>query len=88
MGAISGISDVQNEAVAGMLIAGYPHYTAGNQKLAIAALLRHESRCIDTLDALASDKLPSELRTAEVITVLRKHSSATVRQRAMAVLGQ
>jgi hypothetical protein len=88
MGAISGISDVQNEAIVGMLIAGYSHYSAGNQKLAIGALLRNETRCIETLNALASDKLPPELRMADAITALRKHGSATVRQRAMEVLGQ
>lgn len=88
MGAISGISDVQNEAVAAMLIAGYSHYSAGNQKLAIEALLRNESRGIETLNAIASQKLPFELRMNSPVTKLRTHSSAAVRERAAQVLGQ
>jgi len=88
MGAISGISDVQADAVAAMLITGYAHFSEANRKLAIGALLRNEARCLETLRAIASKKLPDELRKNELVIELRKHSSPAVQQLAAEVLGQ
>ncbi len=88
MGAISGISDVQDDAVAAMLIKGFAHYSEANSKLAIGALLRNEARCLETLRAIARKKLPPELRTNELVMELRKHVSKAVQQLAVEVLGQ
>ena len=88
MGAISGISDVQDDAVAALLISGYVHFSEANRKLTIGALLRNEARCLETLNAIASKKLPPKLRKDELIEELRKHNSAAVRQRTAEVLGQ
>ena len=88
MGAISGISDVPHDAVSTMLITGFAHYSETNRKLAIGALVRSESRCIETLNAIASKKLPPELSAHELIAELPKHNSAAVRERATEVLTQ
>lgn len=44
MGAVSGLGDIPNEAAARLLIDAFPHLTAGNQKLAAAALQRTPER--------------------------------------------
>ena len=88
MGAISGISDVPHDAVSTMLITGFAHYSETNRKLAIGALVRSEYRCIETLNAIASKKLPPELSAHELIAELPKHNSAAVRERATEVLTQ
>ncbi len=86
MGAVSGISDVRDAAVATELIAGYSHFSEGNRKLAIAALLRSEDRCLALLAALLDGHLPLELKQDTQVVELRKHSSPDVRMMAEQVL--
>ena len=86
MGAISGISDVPREEIAAILIAGYSHFSDTNRKLAIGALVRNEQRCMETLRAIAAQKLPQELRQNDQISALKNHKSNAVRQLAIEVL--
>ena len=86
MGAISGISDIQDDAVAELLIRGCANFSTANRSLALDALLRTDSRCIALLDAVANSKLQPELLQDQQVKWLRQHSSEKVSTRARQVL--
>ena len=86
MGAISGVSDVQDAAVASILIKGYSDFSEGNRQLALDALLRTDDRCVAMLNALAEARLPAELRQHHKVTALRDHASEPVRVLAERIL--
>ncbi len=86
MGAISGVSDVQDAAVASILIKGYSDFSEGNRQLALDALLRTDDRCVAMLNALAEARLPAELRQHHKVTALRDHTSRPVRVLAERIL--
>ena len=86
MGAISGISDVQDAAVASILIKGYADFSEGNRQLALDALLRTDDRCLAMLNALAEARLPAELRQHHKVAALREHASEPVRVLAKRIL--
>jgi hypothetical protein len=65
MGAISGLSDMQNDAVGNDLISAYSHYTPDNRKLAIAALLRTNERKALLKKALAEGQVDKNELTPE-----------------------
>ena len=79
MGAISGLSDVQEAAVASMLINGFADFSVENRQLALDALLRTDDRCLAMLNALAQTRLPVELRRHDKVAALREHASEPVR---------
>jgi hypothetical protein len=86
MGAISGLADVESPKVAELLLAGVSHYSPGNRRLAIDALLRTEARTVALLDALEQGKVqPAQLNEAHV-KALRTHKDATLRARAEKLL--
>jgi len=86
MGAISGLSDVQEAAVASMLINGFADFSVENRQLALDALLRTDDRCLAMLNALAQARLPAELRQHDKIAALREHASVPVRVLAEQIL--
>lgn len=86
MGAISGISDIPNDAVAAHLISGYGEFSKSNQTLARDALLRTNTRCLALLEALEDKHILPELRHDERVQSLLQHESEIVRMRAMHVL--
>ena len=72
MGAISGISDVQNDAVAQHLINSYADFSESNRNLALDALLRTDARIQALLKALSGKKLPPALRQDKRIQALQQ----------------
>ncbi len=60
MGAISGLSDVDEPEAAALLLSGMGHYSAGNRKLALEALLRTEGRVDGLLEALDKGTVKKE----------------------------
>jgi putative membrane-bound dehydrogenase-like protein len=63
-GAISALSDVQQPQVATLLLGGMEHYSAGNRKLALEALLRDKARTKELKDAIQSGKVKMEWLSA------------------------
>lgn len=88
MGAISGLSDVQEAEVASMLIKAFADFSAGNQQLALEALLRTDDRCLALLDALSETRLPADLISHEKVKALRGHASESVRVHAEQVFNR
>src|SRR5205814_1685209 len=65
MGAVSGLSDMDDARVAPLLLAGLGHFSAGNRKLAVDALLRTQARTEALVAALEGGKLkPAQLMEA------------------------
>lgn len=86
MGAISGMSDVDDDAVAPLLLADLPNYPMRNRRLALDALVRTEQRCLVLLHAVADKKLSATDLGPERVEKLVKHASEKVRQQAMSLL--
>ena len=72
MGAISGISDVRNDAVVQHLINGYENFSESNGNLALDALLRTDARTHALLKALSDKKLPPALQKDKRIQALQR----------------
>jgi putative membrane-bound dehydrogenase-like protein len=88
MGAISGLSDIDSEKVAPLLLAGLEHFSAGNRKLALEALLRTEGRALALLAAVEAGKVRKAALSDEQQRALWKHPSEKVRRRALKALGE
>ena len=88
MGAISGLSDIDAPQVAPLLLAGLDHYSPGNRKLAVDALLRTEARTAALLDALDAGRVPRSSLSAAQVKALRTLGNATLRARAVKLLPQ
>ncbi|MEJ7591548.1 MAG: hypothetical protein WKF77_08360 [Planctomycetaceae bacterium] len=86
MGAISGLSDVQELEVAALLIKGFADFSNENRDLALDALLRTDDRCLSLLNALAEERLPAVLKQHARVTALREHASESVRLLAARIL--
>ncbi len=86
MGVVSGLSDVNDPAVAPLLIAAFDHLSTHNRQLAIGALTRTEERILGLLEAVKSGKLPPELKKDESIIQLLQHPERAVRSMAQQVL--
>ena len=86
MGAISGLSDVQEAEVATMLIKGFVNLSDGNRQLVLDALLRTDDRSLAMLNALAEARLPAELGQHDKVVALRGHASESVRALAEQIL--
>jgi hypothetical protein len=81
MGAISGLSDVDRTEVAGLLLEHLEHFSAGNRKLAVEALLRTETRTTALLDALEKGEAKAAWLSAEQTKALRTHKNEAIRKR-------
>jgi hypothetical protein len=88
MGAISGLSDVESSKVVELLLAGMSHYSPGNRKLAIDALLRTEARTVALLDALEQGKVKEDYLNEAQVKALREHKDEKLRMRAKRLLPQ
>ncbi|MBC7964381.1 MAG: c-type cytochrome, partial [Fuerstia sp.] len=86
MGAISGLSDIQDAEAASMLIKAFANFSDGNQQLALDALLRTDDRCLSLLNALAESRLPEDLKLHDKVQSLREHASESVRELAERVI--
>jgi hypothetical protein len=65
MGAIGGLSDLQDDRAADALITHMPQYTERNRGLAVAALLRTDARIARLKAAVAAGTLPADILTPE-----------------------
>jgi putative membrane-bound dehydrogenase-like protein len=88
MGAVSGLSDVGSPRVAPLLLAGLSHFSPGNRRLAVDALLRTEERTAALLHALEAGKVKREQLSEPQVSALRQHSNAALRERANKLLGR
>jgi hypothetical protein len=86
MGAISGLSDVDSPRVAPLLLGGLGHFSAGNRKLALDALLRTDERAGALLDALEAGKVKRGQLSAEQVKALKGHRNEKLRARAVKLL--
>jgi putative membrane-bound dehydrogenase-like protein len=81
MGAISGLSDVDRPEIAKLLLSNLGHFSAGNRKLAMEALVRTEQRALELLDAFEAGTANKGWLTPEVSLSLGRHKSERVRER-------
>ncbi len=88
MGAVSGLSDVDDPQATEHLAGALPNLTATNQSLAIDALLRSAARTDALLGLLRSGKVKVANLTAEQRTKLRELPNQTQRDRAIRLLEQ
>jgi putative membrane-bound dehydrogenase-like protein len=82
MGAISGLCDVDSPKVAALLLDGLSHFSPGNRKLAVDALLRTDDRTTALLDALQAGKVKRALLSDAQVKALRNHKNRALRNRA------
>ncbi|MCC6417595.1 MAG: neutral/alkaline non-lysosomal ceramidase N-terminal domain-containing protein [Gemmataceae bacterium] len=88
MGAISGLSDVESPEVARLLLAGLGHYSAGNRKLALDALVRTDVRAAALLDALEKGQVQRAHLTEAHVRTLRGLQDKALRARVEKFLGR
>jgi putative membrane-bound dehydrogenase-like protein len=88
MGAVSGLSDVDSPKVAPLLLANLGHFSEGNRKLAVDALLRTEARVSALLGALERGAVKKSALSEEQVKALRGHKSKALRERARKLLGE
>ncbi|MCI0462352.1 MAG: neutral/alkaline non-lysosomal ceramidase N-terminal domain-containing protein [Gemmataceae bacterium] len=88
MGAISGLSDIESPEVPKLLAAGLGHYSAGNRKLALDALLRTEARAAVLLDALEKGQVQRTQLAESHVRALRALKDDMLRARAVKLLAQ
>ena len=87
MGAISGLSDVDDPAVVGLLLGGLGHYSPGNRKLALEALLRNDTRLDALLTALEQGQVKKEWLDDGLKKKLRELPQEKHRERVKKLLG-
>lgn len=80
MGAVSGIGDIDVSAATEDLIESLPVLTARNQKIALQALIRTDSRAITLLKSIQLKKISLKLFDAELQQQLKTHQNAEVQQ--------
>jgi hypothetical protein len=85
-GAVSGLSDVKVAEAATSLAGAFKNLTPHNQKFALEALLRDESRIPILLDAIEKSDIPASALSGEQKARLARLSDEKLRQRAEAVL--
>ena len=88
MGAVSGLSDIPNEKVAGILIGVLARLNQENRNMALGGLVRNAQRATVLLDALESGKVPIGWVQGAHAKILLEHEDFLVRARAKKVLGK
>jgi putative heme-binding domain-containing protein len=86
MGAISGLADMDAPRVPALLLAGLDHFSAGNRKLALNALLRGDARAAALLDAIEQGRVKPSVLSAEQARALRGLKNEALRKRAVKLL--
>ena len=85
-GAISGLSDIDRPEVASLLLGGIAHYSEGNRKLALDALVRTESRMVALVDAIEKSTVMRAMLSEAQLSKLRKAKDAALKARVQALL--
>jgi hypothetical protein len=80
-GAVSGLSDVDSNEAAKALIENFENFTEGNQRFALDALLRNDSRIDQLLNAVAGGKIKFAALGAERVKKLKSSSDHKIRER-------
>ena len=88
VGTIGGLSDIEDDAVAAVLLSGLPGFTTRNRGVALNALLRTDQRCLTLLKAVEEKKLTAAELGQERVEKLRKHPNEQIRQKATTLLSQ
>jgi hypothetical protein len=86
MGAVSGLSDRDEDGVAGLMIQASGYLPDVNLKLAVESLTRDERRSLELLDAISNSKFSAAARKQLNESALLQHSSERVRLQAAEVL--
>jgi putative membrane-bound dehydrogenase-like protein len=86
MGAISGLSDTTSPQVAPLLLGRLEHFSAGNRKLALDALLRTEVRTAALVEALEQGRVKPAALSDKHKETLRTLKDDKLRARAARVL--
>ncbi len=86
MGAVSGLSDRDEDGVAGLMIQASGYLPDVNLKLAVESLTRDERRSLELLDAIRDSKFSAAARKQLNESALLQHSSERVRLQAVEVL--
>ena len=86
MGAVSGLSDRDEDGVAGLMIQASEYLPDVNLKLAVESLTRDERRSLELLDAISNSKFSAAARKQLNESALLQHSSERVRLQAAEVL--
>jgi putative membrane-bound dehydrogenase-like protein len=86
MGAISGLSDVDKPEVATLFLGGFAHYSEGNRKLALDALVRTEARIDALLDAIERGTIPRTALSEAQLTKVRRVKDPSLRERVRKLL--
>lgn len=71
MGAISGLSDMEDADISGVVLASLKKYKDSNRKLAVDALLRTAARKAKLLSAIETGQITSESLTPEQLNKLK-----------------
>jgi hypothetical protein len=82
MGAVSGLSDIDSPKVAPLLVANLKHFSPGNRRLAVEALLRTEGRVKALLGALEKGTAERGWLTKEQVKALVGHPNKALAGRA------
>jgi len=82
MGAISGLGDIDSAEVIEPLLAGLPHFSNENRRLALDALSRNRVRVAALLDAIEKGKLDRSWLTPEQVNRLKEWKDEDLRARA------
>lgn len=88
MGAISALSDIEDDASARPILAGFAGLHPANREIAFAALLRTEFRTDALFDALEAGGSPLISLTPAQATALCEAENSVIRRRAIAHFGE
>ncbi|MEI6324616.1 MAG: hypothetical protein WCO91_04140, partial [Gemmataceae bacterium] len=88
MGAVSGLSDIPNEKVAGILVGVLARLNQENRNMALGGLVRNAQRARVLLDALEAGKVPIGWVQGPHAKILLEHEDFLVRARAKKILGK
>jgi putative heme-binding domain-containing protein len=86
MGAVSGLADVDSLHATRALLNGLSQLTKRNRSLALAALVRNESRMASLLDAIEARRLKESDLNQESLNALLGSSNEAIRRRAKRLL--
>ncbi len=88
MGAISGLSDIPGEMVAGIMVNVLPRLNQENRNLAIGGLVRNVQRALVLLDALETGKAKVDWVKGPHAKILRELGDPSLRERTEKLLGK
>jgi len=87
MGAVSGLSDIDEPAATELLLSNLEGLTDANRPLAIAALIRTDERACALVDRINGGKLPSDVLTPKQLEQLKQSKSADLQEKLRRLVG-